>query len=91
MPSSSSAASASSADPSTEDTLSDLAAMELQPGHTVEFGTSRISSVHVQEMQQVAKMSIEVCLGSDFVRRSAVHRSLRQELLSALAKKENWK
>ena len=53
MSSSSSAVSASSAGPSTEDTLSDLAAMELQPGHTVEFGTSRISSVCVQEMQQL--------------------------------------
>jgi hypothetical protein len=53
MSSSSSVASASSADPSSEDTLSDLAAMELQPGHTVEFGTSRISSVRVQEMQQL--------------------------------------
>jgi hypothetical protein len=45
--------SASSAGPSTEDTLSDLAAMELELGHTVEFGTSRISSVRVQEMQQL--------------------------------------
>jgi hypothetical protein len=53
MSSSSSAASASPADPSSEDTLSDLVAMELQPGHTVEFGTSRISSVRVQEMQQL--------------------------------------
>jgi hypothetical protein len=53
MSSSSSAASASSADPSSEDTLSDLVAMELQPGHTVEFDTSRISSVRVQEMQQL--------------------------------------
>jgi hypothetical protein len=53
MSSSSSAASASSADPSSEDTLSDLVATELQPGHTVQFGTSRISSVHVQEMQQL--------------------------------------
>jgi hypothetical protein len=53
MSSSSSAASASSTDPLTEDTLSDLAAMELQPGHKVEFGTSRISSVRVQEMQQL--------------------------------------
>jgi hypothetical protein len=51
MSSSSSAASASSVDPSSEDTLSDLVATELQPGHTVEFGTSRISSVRVQEMQ----------------------------------------
>jgi hypothetical protein len=28
-----------------------LVAAELQPSHTVEFGTSRISSVRVQEMQ----------------------------------------
>jgi hypothetical protein len=53
MSSSSSTASASSADPSSEDTLSDLAVMELQPSHTVDFGTSRISSVCVQEMQQL--------------------------------------
>jgi hypothetical protein len=53
MSSSSSAASASSADPSSKDTLSDLVATELQPGHTMEFGTSRISSVRVQEMQQL--------------------------------------
>jgi hypothetical protein len=51
MSSSSSAASASSVVPSSEETLSDLAVMELQPGHTVEFGTSRISSVRVLEMQ----------------------------------------
>jgi hypothetical protein len=36
---------------SSEETLSDLAVMELQPGHTMEFGTSRISSVHMLEMQ----------------------------------------
>jgi hypothetical protein len=36
-----------------EDTMSDLAAVELHPGHTVEFGVSRISSVHVQDMQQL--------------------------------------
>jgi hypothetical protein len=53
MSSSSSAASASSVVPSSEDTLSDLAVMELQPGHTVEFGTSRISSVRVLEMQRL--------------------------------------
>jgi hypothetical protein len=53
MSSSSSAESASSADPSSEDTLSDLAMMELQPGHTVEFGPLRISSVRVLEMQQL--------------------------------------
>jgi hypothetical protein len=53
MSSSSSAASASSAVPSSEDTLSDLAVMELQLGHTMEFGTSRISSVYVLEMQRL--------------------------------------
>jgi hypothetical protein len=53
MSSSSSAASASSTDLSSEDTLSDLVATELQPCHTMEFGTSRISSVRVQEMQQL--------------------------------------
>jgi hypothetical protein len=47
MSSSSSAVSALSADPSSEDTLSDLVAMELQLGHTVEFDASRISSVRV--------------------------------------------
>jgi hypothetical protein len=41
------------ADSSSEDTLSDLAAAELQPGHTVEFGVSRISLVHVQDMKQL--------------------------------------
>jgi hypothetical protein len=53
MSSSSYVASASSDDPSSEDTLSDLVATELQPGHTVEFDTLRISSVRVQEMQQL--------------------------------------
>jgi hypothetical protein len=51
--SSSSAANAPLADSSSEDTSSDLAAVELQPGHTVVFGVSRISSVRVQEMQQL--------------------------------------
>jgi hypothetical protein len=51
--SSSSVASASPTVPSSEETLSDLAVMELQPGHTVEFSTSRISSVRVLEMQQL--------------------------------------
>ena len=32
--------------------MSDLAA-ELHPGHTVEFGVSRISSVRVQDMQRL--------------------------------------
>jgi hypothetical protein len=53
MSSSSSAASASPTVPSSEETLSDLAVMELQPGHTVEFGNSRISSVRVLEMQRL--------------------------------------
>jgi hypothetical protein len=51
--SSSSAANTSPADSSSEDTLSDLAAAELQPGHTMEFGVSRISSVRLQDMQQL--------------------------------------
>jgi hypothetical protein len=51
--SSSSAANAPPADSSSEDTLSDLAAVELQPGHTVEFGVSRISLVRMQDMQQL--------------------------------------
>jgi hypothetical protein len=33
--------------------LSNLAAEELHPGDTVEFGASRISSVRVQDMQQL--------------------------------------
>jgi hypothetical protein len=33
--------------------MSDLAAVELHPGHTVEFSVSRISSVRVQDMQQL--------------------------------------
>jgi hypothetical protein len=51
--SSSSAANVSPTGSPSEDTLSGLAAVELQPGHTVEFGVSRISSVHVQDMQQL--------------------------------------
>jgi hypothetical protein len=47
-----SAATASSNAPSPEKTISDLeAVVELQPGHTVEFGTSVIYSDHVHEMQ----------------------------------------
>jgi hypothetical protein len=33
--------------------VSDLAVVELHPGHTVEFGVSRISSVRVQDMQRL--------------------------------------
>ena len=43
----------SSTDPSSEDTLSNLVAVELHLGHTVEFSVSRISSVRVQDMQQL--------------------------------------
>jgi hypothetical protein len=58
--SSSSAANTSLADLSSEDTLSDLAAAELHPGHTVEFGVSRISSVRVQDMQQLVYFGNDV-------------------------------
>jgi hypothetical protein len=50
---SSSAANAPLADSSSKDTFSDFVAVELQLGHTVEFGVSRISSVRVQDMQQL--------------------------------------
>ena len=53
LSSSSSAANAPPTDSSSEDTSRDLAAVELQPGHMVEFGVSRISTVHVQDMQQL--------------------------------------
>jgi hypothetical protein len=54
MPSSSSsAANTPPAGASSEETLSNMAAEELHPGDTVEFGVSRISSVHVQDMQQL--------------------------------------
>jgi hypothetical protein len=53
MSSSSSAASASPVVPSSEETLSDLAVMELQLSHSMEFGTSRISSVCMLEMQRL--------------------------------------
>jgi class 3 adenylate cyclase len=52
--SSSSTATASSNTPSLEKTISDpVATVELQPGHTIEFGTSRIYSGHVHEMQRL--------------------------------------
>jgi hypothetical protein len=54
MPSSSSSATSTPpAGTSSEDTLSNVAAEELNPGDTVEFGVSRISSVRVQDMQQL--------------------------------------
>jgi hypothetical protein len=49
----SSAANTTLADASSEDTFNNVAAEELHPGDTVEFGVSWISSVHVQDMQQL--------------------------------------
>jgi hypothetical protein len=51
--SSSSAADTPPVGASSEDTLSNVAVEELQPGDTMEFGVSRMSSVHVQDMQQL--------------------------------------
>jgi hypothetical protein len=51
--SSSSDANTPPVDSPSKDTLSDLVAAELQPGHTVEFGVSRISSVHMHDTQQL--------------------------------------
>jgi hypothetical protein len=55
MPSSSSSAvdTPPPADTSSEETLSNVAAEELRAGDTVEFGVSRMSSVRVQDMQQL--------------------------------------
>jgi hypothetical protein len=39
--------------PSSEKTLNNSAVVELQPGHTVEFGTSRIFLGLVLEMQRL--------------------------------------
>jgi hypothetical protein len=51
--SSSSAADTPPAGASSEDTLSSVAAEELCPGDTMEFGVSRMSSIRVQDMQQL--------------------------------------
>ena len=40
--------------------MSDLAAVELHPGHMVEFGVSRISLVRVQDMQQLGILGTEL-------------------------------
>jgi hypothetical protein len=53
LSSSSSTANTPPTDTSSEDTLSNVAAEELHPGDTVVFGVSRISSVRVQDMQQL--------------------------------------
>jgi hypothetical protein len=51
--SSSSAAATPPTDALSEETLSNVAAEELRAGDTVEFGVSRMSSVRVQDMQQL--------------------------------------
>jgi hypothetical protein len=51
--SSSSAAATPPADASSEETLSTVAVEELRAGDTVDFGVSRMSSVRVQDMQQL--------------------------------------
>jgi hypothetical protein len=54
MPTSSfSAVATPPADASSEETLSTVAAEELRAGDTVDFGVSRMSSVRVQDMQQL--------------------------------------
>jgi hypothetical protein len=53
LTSSSSAAATPPADASSEETLSTMAAKELHVGETVDFGVSRMSSVRVQDMQQL--------------------------------------
>jgi hypothetical protein len=54
MPSSSSsAATTPTTEASSEDTSGTVAAAELRPGDTVEFGVSRMSSVRVQDMQRL--------------------------------------
>jgi hypothetical protein len=53
LSSSSSAANTPPIDASSEDTLSNVAVEELRPGDTVEFSVSRISSIRVQDMQQL--------------------------------------
>jgi hypothetical protein len=68
MPSSSSsAANTPPADASSEDTLSNVAAEELQPGDTMEFGVSWISSVRVQDMQQLGYFGSGTCPGAEEV------------------------
>jgi hypothetical protein len=48
-----SAATTPAAEASSKDTSGTVAAVELRPGDTVEFGVSRMSSVRVQDMQQL--------------------------------------
>jgi hypothetical protein len=58
--SSSSATNTPPAGASSEDTLSNVAAKELHLGDTVQFGVSWISSVRVQDMQQLGYFGSEV-------------------------------
>jgi hypothetical protein len=59
--SSSSAVTASSNAPSSKKTNSDpAAAVELEPDHTIEFGTSRIYSGRVHEMQRLGYIGMEL-------------------------------
>jgi hypothetical protein len=60
LSSSSSATNTPLGESSSEGTFSDLAAVELHPGHTVEFGVSRISLVRVQNIQQLGYFGNEV-------------------------------
>jgi hypothetical protein len=60
MPTSSSSAAATPpADMSSEETLSTVAAEELRAGDMVDFGVSRMSSVRVQDMQQLGTLAAE--------------------------------
>jgi hypothetical protein len=58
LTSSSSAAATSLADASSEETLSTVAEEELRAGDTVDFGVSRMSSVHVQDMSSNAVVAL---------------------------------
>jgi hypothetical protein len=58
--SSSSVATSPTTEASSEDTSCTVAAAELQPGDTVEFGVSRMSSVRVQDMQQLGYFGVGV-------------------------------
>jgi hypothetical protein len=60
LSSSSSAANTPTVEASSEDNSSNVAAAELHRGDTVEFGVSRISSVRVQDMQQLGYFGNEL-------------------------------
>jgi hypothetical protein len=58
--SSSSVAIASSSAPSSEKTVRDSTVVDLLPGHTVEFGTSRVYSGRVQKMHRLGYFGHDV-------------------------------